>query len=143
MEERLERLKDSSYKPPMDLTQWILDRAKETGEHFDATSLCWWHVVISLGAVHTTGMQATQTLYDLAHHPECITPLREERKESFDLQNRPLTRDLVNAVLAEHNGVLLKSGITKLKKMDSFLKESQRVNPPGSGRSSSYINQQF
>ena len=53
--------------------------------------------------------------YDLAAYPEHVAPLREE----------------LEAVLSENNGKFLKSTMPKLRKLDSFMKESQRVNPPG------------
>ncbi|KAK7554665.1 cytochrome P450 [Phyllosticta citricarpa] len=71
-------------------------------------------VSLSLAAIHTTSMASTHMLFDLAAHPEIIQPLREE---------------LENA-MAETGG-LNKDTLPKLKMMDSFMKESQRVNPSG------------
>ncbi|THH28881.1 hypothetical protein EUX98_g5295 [Antrodiella citrinella] len=57
----------------------------------------------------------TQALYHLAADPSLAVPLREE----------------LEAVLAEEHGDLTsKTAVSKLKKMDSFLKESQRLNGP-------------
>ncbi|KAK8169426.1 cytochrome P450 [Phyllosticta citrichinensis] len=71
-------------------------------------------VSLSLAAIHTTSMASTHMLYDLAAHPEIIEELREE----------------LEAAMAETGG-LNKDTLPKLKKMDSFMKESQRANPPG------------
>ncbi|KAK8247106.1 cytochrome P450 [Phyllosticta capitalensis] len=71
-------------------------------------------VSLSLAAIHTTSMASTHMLYDLAAHPEIVAPLREE----------------LEAAMAETGG-LNKDTLTRLKKMDSFMKESQRANPSG------------
>lgn len=62
-------------------------------------------------------MNVSHCLYDLVSHPEHFQPLREE----------------IQGVLNTNNGVFVKSAMTKLRKLDSFIKESQRVNPPGLG----------
>jgi hypothetical protein len=51
-------------------------------------------------------------MYDLAAYPEYIQPLRDE----------------ICAVAGE-DGVLKKTSLLKLKKMDSVMKESQRMHP--------------
>lgn len=73
-------------------------------------------------------MAATHALYDLVCRREYIQPLRDE----------------LELVIAEDgqdtdgNGFLKlkKSSLTKLRKLDSFLKESQRLSPPGYSNSS-------
>jgi hypothetical protein len=58
-------------------------------------------------------------LYDLAAHPEYAEVLREE----------------IRRISAEEpGGKLRKKTMPKLRKLDSFIKESQRVNPLGSGK---------
>lgn len=52
-------------------------------------------------------------MYDLAARPEFQEPIREE----------------IMASLAENNGVLTKASLDKCHLLDSFLKESQRMNP--------------
>jgi cytochrome P450 len=56
----------------------------------------------------------TQVLYDLAIHPEYVEEMRQEA---------------LNAV-AEHGWT--KAAMTKMRKVDSFMKESLRLNPSGS-----------
>lgn len=70
-------------------------------------------VVISLASIHTTQMNAVHVLYDLASRPEEITQLREE----------------IAAVASEEGG-WKKTSYSKLHKLDSFLRESQRLSPP-------------
>ena len=54
-------------------------------------------------------------LYRLLSHPEYIEPLRQE----------------VEAVVAEEGWT--KAGIDKMRKIDSFLRETQRIDPDGLG----------
>ncbi|EUC33567.1 hypothetical protein COCCADRAFT_4868 [Bipolaris zeicola 26-R-13] len=68
----------------------------------------------SLAAIHTTTDQLCQTLYDLCAYPEYIEPLRHE----------------LVTVLKESG--MTKAGLYKLKLMDSFMKESQRLKPGAS-----------
>jgi len=71
-------------------------------------------MLTSVAAIHTTAMNSTHVLYDLATHPEYIAPLRDE----------------IEKVLADDGGILIKTSMTKLRKLDSFIKESQRLSPP-------------
>lgn len=66
-------------------------------------------------------MSGSMVLLDLASRPEYIQPLREEVEqviredgEDIDENGRPYIR---------------KSSFAKMKKLDSFIKESQRCNP--------------
>jgi hypothetical protein len=71
-------------------------------------------LAVSMAAVHTTSMTTTHIVFDLAARPEYLEPLREE----------------IEAVKAtETSQYLSKTSMPKLKKLDSFLKESQRLNP--------------
>lgn len=63
-------------------------------------------------------MTTAQALFDLVSHPEYINLLREE----------------VRKVQAEDGLRWTKASIAKLRKMDSFMKESQRFRPPGLGK---------
>lgn len=58
----------------------------------------------------------TQVLYDLSAHQELHTPLKEE----------------IRSILAEDGG-WTKQGLTKMKKVDSVLRESQRLHGVTSG----------
>lgn len=63
-------------------------------------------------------MSITQALYDLATHPEFQDPIRDE----------------IESVLSEFGG-WTKQALTKMKKLDSSLKESQRLHPVTTGPS--------
>ncbi|KAK2768531.1 hypothetical protein FQN54_000387 [Arachnomyces sp. PD_36] len=79
------------------------------GRPFDATLL---QVGLGLAAIHTTSNLLTNVMYDLTAHQEYIQPLRDEIK-----------------AVVEEEGILRKTGLTKLKLMDSVIKETQRMNP--------------
>lgn len=69
----------------------------------------------SFAAVHTTALLLTNIIFDLAARPEYIQPLREE----------------VQAALDADGGLITKATMSRLVKMDSFMAEVQRFNPPG------------
>ncbi|TCD63302.1 hypothetical protein EIP91_005683 [Steccherinum ochraceum] len=74
-------------------------------------------LVVEFTALHTTAMSFTHALYYLAADPSLAIPLREE----------------VEAVSQEENGDLgSKTAASKLKRIDSFLREAQRLNGPNS-----------
>ncbi|WEW54698.1 heme-binding oxidoreductase [Emydomyces testavorans] len=102
---------DPNYEKPKDLLQWMMDGAKpsEAAPHLLAHR----QLALSLGSLNTTTTAAVQTLYDLCDHPEYFEPLRE---------------DVLTALTAD--GGWDKSTLNKLHGLDSFMKESQRVNPP-------------
>lgn len=102
---------DPSYEKPNDLLQWMMDAANENDGQPDKLSHR--QLLLSLASIHTTTMSAAHTMYDLCAHPEYFEPLRQEALE----------------VLREDGG-WKKTTLNKMRKLDSFLKESQRVNPP-------------
>ncbi|KAH7369745.1 cytochrome P450 [Rhexocercosporidium sp. MPI-PUGE-AT-0058] len=112
LEERRESMKDPNFEPPADMIQFMIQNAGDSAH--DALFQSYMQMVISLVAIHSTAMNITHAIYDLANHPESIAPLREE----------------LEAVLSAENGILNQTSMTKLQKMDSFIKESQRLNPP-------------
>ncbi|KAF4621783.1 hypothetical protein D9613_012093 [Agrocybe pediades] len=92
---------------PNNLISWLLEDAPEenrTVEDFAMRIL-----TINFAAIHTTSQALTQAIYDLAAHPEYIAPLREE---------------VENVIQAEG---WTKLSMGKMRKVDSFIKESQRM----------------
>ena len=79
----------------------------------DPAHLAHLEIVISLASIHTTQMNVVHVLYDLAAHPNFVEPLRNEIE-----------------TIAREDGGWHKASYSKLRKLDSFLKESQRFNPP-------------
>ncbi|KAI1505683.1 putative cytochrome P450 monooxygenase [Biscogniauxia marginata] len=110
-ERRRREREDFDYKKPEDFLQYMMDAADEFDGHPD--KLAHRLLILTLGAVHTTSMAATQTLFDLCAHPEYIEPLRQEVLEAL-----------------QKDGEYTKQALTHFKKLDSFMRESQRLNPP-------------
>ena len=71
-------------------------------------------------------MATTQAIFDLAARREYIQPLRDEIQQVIDEDGED----------ADDEGFLKlkKMSMPKLRKLDSFLKESQRLSPPGVGK---------
>lgn len=94
-----------------DLLQWIMDAAR--GSEGEPDKLANRQLLITLAAIHTTTMAVSHVIYDLCAHPEYIEPLRSE----------------IQSMLGD-DGHWNKGSLSKLRKLDSFLKESQRWSPP-------------
>ncbi|KAF2088200.1 cytochrome P450 [Saccharata proteae CBS 121410] len=98
-----------------DMTQWMQDGAGpgwRTDYEAQATS----QIELAGAALHTTSMALTHALFDLAaHKAEYLGPLRSE----------------LQSVLAQTNNTFTKATLSKLSLLDSFVKESQRINPLG------------
>lgn len=94
------------YIKPNDALQWAMDMGEPDEKLAD------FQLFLSAFAVHTTSSALTQMIFDLCQHPEFIEPLREE------------IRDVVGDEIFE-----TKSQVQRLRKLDSFMKESQRMNP--------------
>ncbi|PBK74138.1 cytochrome P450 [Armillaria solidipes] len=93
---------------PNDLLSWLTDLADE-GERRTVRDLTSRVLALNFAAIHTTSMAFTNALYCLAAHPECAAPLREE----------------LEAVI-ETDG-WTKQAMGKMRKMDSFLQETERI----------------
>ncbi|KAK1980223.1 cytochrome P450 [Colletotrichum cereale] len=85
-------------------------------------------MLLSFAAIHTTSSTATFALYDLISRPEYIGPLREEIEQAMAQDSTE--RDDTGQVF------LSKASLSKLKKLDSFIKESQRTSPLNFGGTS-------
>lgn len=107
---RREDEKTPGYEKPNDFLQWMMDGANE--EEGRPEKLAHRQLILTLASLHTTSMAATHTFFDLCAHPEYFEPLRAEVQE---------------VVSAE--GGWGKTTLNKLRKIDSFLKESQRMSP--------------
>lgn len=91
-----------------DTVRWMDEVAK--GRPYDPIIN---QLFFSVAALHTTSDLLTHAMYDLVGHPEVMDELREE----------------VRRVIKEEGWK--KTSLYKMKLMDSFLKESQRMNPAG------------
>ncbi|KAF9453720.1 cytochrome P450 [Macrolepiota fuliginosa MF-IS2] len=97
---------------PNDLITWLIETATQDYQ-LDARDLAKRILAINFAAIHTSSMSITQGVYDLAIHPEYIKELREEAE----------------SVIEEYGWT--KGAMQKMRKVDSFLKESQRLNSLG------------
>lgn len=104
----VDKAKEAGLKPPKtaDAIGWMYDVAR--GRQVDFVNA---QMSLSMAAIHTTTETTVQALLDICQYPEAVEKLREE----------------IVQVIGEHGWA--KTSLYKLKLMDSFLKESQRVNP--------------
>ncbi|KAL5364135.1 putative P450 monooxygenase [Aspergillus floccosus] len=98
-----------------DLIKYLLSHYKGS---VTAERLARDQLIATFVAMHTTTICLTQVLFDLAAHPEYVEPLRNELEAA--LQADP-----------HQDGRLHNTNVGKLSIMDSFIRESQRMNPPG------------
>lgn len=110
-ERRQAAANDVSWQKPNDFLQWLIDGARP--DEGSVADLVHRQLLVSLGSIHTTSMMCSHFFFDLCAHPEYLEPLRKE----------------IITVLREDGG-FKKSTLNKLRKLDSFLRESQRMNPP-------------
>ncbi|KAK0229996.1 cytochrome P450 [Armillaria nabsnona] len=92
---------------PNDLVSWLLDitydKRRSVRDHCDRV------LMLNTGAIHTTSMTLTNALYALATYPEYAEILRDE----------------VESIINEEG--YTKSAMGKMSKLDSFVKEAQRL----------------
>ena len=69
---------------------------------------------LCVAAIQSMAATLTQSLMDLATHPEYVPELLEE----------------INTTIERNGGVVDKRVLTEMWKLDSFIKETQRLNPP-------------
>ncbi|KAL2111172.1 hypothetical protein VUR80DRAFT_220 [Thermomyces stellatus] len=112
---RLEAAKnDPEWEKPDDMLQWIMEARAKDGK-VDVENIARLQLGLSFAAIHTTTLTATNAFYNLAAMPEIVPELRDE----------------IRGVLAESNGTFTGTALQKMKKLDSFLRETSRFTPPG------------
>ena len=109
-EERLAEQNGAVYEKPNDMLQWLTDLVQP--HHKNIESLSELQLTTIFVSISTTSNSFLNALYDLAAHQECIQPIREE----------------IEAVISANDGVLDKIALRKMRKTDSFFKESMRKN---------------
>jgi gliotoxin biosynthesis cytochrome P450 monooxygenase len=110
-------LDDDVVKGDFNMIHWTLNHFKDINSA-DAILLGQLQMLIAFAAIHTTSLALYNAIFDLAAHPQYITELREEIEKVIADENYP-------------DKMLRKTSMPKLRKLDSFIKESQRVSPPG------------
>lgn len=96
------------------LLSWMMEIASE--QENDPKQLAHLEVVMSLASIHTSQMNAVHCLYDMVAAPQYIGPIRAEIEQVVKEDGPWMKWD--------------KSSFTKLRHLDSFMRESQRFNPP-------------
>ncbi|GKZ34378.1 hypothetical protein AbraIFM66950_004609 [Aspergillus brasiliensis] len=94
-----------------DVLQYLIEAAE--GKDAEPLRLASMVLALSLASNHTTAMALTETLYDLCAYPEYQDELRQEVLDAL-----------------EADGGWKKTTLLRMRKLDSFMKESQRMNPP-------------
>ncbi|KAH6875624.1 cytochrome P450 monooxygenase-like protein [Alternaria rosae] len=113
--ERIEAEKnDPNWQKPEDLMQWLLTRTSQQGHAVTVESAATLQLGLIFAAVHTTTLSATNIVYSLASTPEYIQPLREE----------------IASAIADNGGEFTSRALQQMVKLDSYMKEAVRVNPP-------------
>ncbi|KAF9246259.1 cytochrome P450 [Melanogaster broomeanus] len=95
-----------------DLLSWLMDKAE--GSERTVKSLTKRILAANFAAICTSSNIFTQVLYNLAANPQYIQPLREEVESIVETAGWS------------------KAALGKMRKIDSFLKESQRIEGLGS-----------
>jgi cytochrome P450 len=117
-EKRLKPLLDhpekqnSGGEPGGDMLRWFRQRYPNNPT---AKQLARDQLLATFASIYNLSNALTYLLFDLASYPEHIEPLRAELQEV-------LKGERIN-----------KENIQKLKKLDSFIRESQRLSPPSLG----------
>jgi cytochrome P450 len=106
-------------KPPKtaDALGWMYESAKRRNVDIEYSNSS---MAMAMAAIHTTTETLSQALLDICQYPDVADQLREE----------------VVDVVGENGWA--KTSLYKLKLMDSFLKEGQRVHPMSAGTSASH-----
>ncbi|KAF8965810.1 cytochrome P450 [Flammula alnicola] len=103
--------KEDQVDKTADVLTWLMDEAK--GKEASDLLLTTRMLTINFAAIHTSSTTLMHAFYNLVAYPEYIQALREEVEE-----------------VANEEG-WTKAGLDKMHKVDSFIKESQRLHPVG------------
>ncbi|KAH6622511.1 cytochrome P450 [Chaetomium tenue] len=103
------------YVKPQDMVYWLSEGAAKTvppRSDANVAELC---LMMNFAALHAATVTLTNIVFDLAARPEYIAPLRDE----------------YSTAKARYGGFTEKQAIlvNSLSRLDSFMKESQRMNP--------------
>lgn len=111
LKQRIAGERQEGYEKPTDALQWVRDTlpdGKKDNIYYAAVQ----SLLTGAASIHTTSQMITNVLFDLIAHPEYIELLREE----------------ISRALQDSDGKWNQDVFHSLKKMDSFVKESQGHN---------------
>ncbi|KAH9929231.1 cytochrome P450 [Fomitopsis serialis] len=107
IEERFKHEQGDEWEgKPNDMLQWLIDAAE--GEERSIRALVLRMLTVNIAAIHTSSISFTQALLMLSADPGYLPALREE----------------VEAIVREEGWT--KGAMNKMRRVDSFLKETQR-----------------
>ncbi|KAK3367922.1 cytochrome P450 [Podospora didyma] len=106
------------YEKPDDVLQWLMDGASD--EEQAADNLAARYVYSVIGSLYTVVGALVDCLYDVSEHPEYRVPLQQEVGQALG----------VSGTGSVDFRSWQKGTAAKLVKMDSFMKESLRMNGP-------------
>ncbi|KAE8549504.1 hypothetical protein EYB25_008026 [Talaromyces marneffei] len=110
------RLALPENEKPDDMMQWMMNRlGDKAGTPEELHHQAHLQLALAMGAIHSTNFTLLHQFFDLAAYQEYHEPLRQEYREALE----------------KTGGKLTKATLGMLNKLDSFMKESQRYNPPG------------
>lgn len=96
---------------PNDMLTWLMEKA--TGQETSVRNLTLRILALNVAALHTMTMSFAHALYYLAANPQYIPPMRDEITE------------VINEI------GWTRTALNRLAKVDSFIKETQRLNSIG------------
>ncbi|THG96485.1 hypothetical protein EW026_g5347 [Hermanssonia centrifuga] len=105
--EMMEKYGDKWEGKPNDMLQWLMDNAE--GEEREIRALVLRILTINFAAIHTSSNSFAHSILTLAANPQWIQPMREEAEE-----------------VVSQDG-WSKVSMQKMRRIDSFLKEVQRM----------------
>lgn len=111
IQQRATQERNEDYKKPNDAIEWLRELIPELDKndpHFHGIS----QLGIGAVSVNTTSQLITNAIFNLATYPEYVPILKEE----------------IDSVLEESGGEWTLESMGKLKKLDSFMKETLRYN---------------
>lgn len=108
--DKISRECSENYTKPIDSIEWARDDMSDRDDRNDPTIHAILQLIIGALSVNTTSQLITNCIFNLATHPEYAVMLREES----------------DAALVEVGGEWTIESMSKLEKMDSFIKETLR-----------------
>jgi cytochrome P450 len=111
LEERLRDWDMPGYEAPDDMISWLIEGLPEE-EKGDLTTHAELQLILAAASIHTTNNLLCECISDLAANPEVQEELREEAYDILEVQS----------------GWARKETLAKLKKLDSFMREVQRMS---------------
>ncbi|KAI9930677.1 hypothetical protein MW887_011432 [Aspergillus wentii] len=115
---------ETPEKPYSDSLQWVMDAAPHAGEK-DPERLMFRLLHLNVAAVHTTSVTFLNAMFDLAMHTDIHAELRGE----------------IESAVQEHGWT--GRALSQMRKLDSFMTESQRLAPIASSQMTRAVIQDF